>query len=469
MVLCLALLLLVSLALKARTLSTLLGLAFLAALGTRIWKRGRAGRIAVGISASLLAAAGLLSLVLRPHPPVPGRAGAGRTAITASLESLPYLAHVDHAAEKTDGVLAFDPETAWPGLNLYNSYYKPGAYLLDMAGRTLHTWRPPESGSRWQYVAVCGDGDLLVLVEDSCLMRLNWDSRVLWRRDMRAHHEIAVAENGDIYTLISREEVVLIGPVPVPIIDDVLVVLSPEGVVRRRISLANVLAGELSGWNALAVYSRIINPQDLFWKTIRDRRTRPFLLPRATSFDPFHANSIEIFDRDVPELGRKGDVLISLRSLDLVAVVDMETEKEIWSWGPGSLQEQHRPTLLDNGNLLVFDNGTKRKYSRLIELEPRAKSIVWEYKGGDSDPFYSNWGGTAQRLENGNTLVTETSGGRVFEVTREGRTVWDFYNPDLQDDGRRASIYRMTRITAPPLQASLMKRVERDLREAGGK
>jgi hypothetical protein len=37
--------------------------------------------------------------------------------------------------------------------------------------------------------------------------------------------------------------------------------------------------------------------------------------------------------------------------------------------------------------------------------------------------------GSAQRLPNGNTLITEASFGRFFEVTKEGEIVWDYVNP----------------------------------------
>jgi hypothetical protein len=275
---------------------------------------------------------------------------------------------------------------------------------------------------------------------------------------MRTHHEIVVADNQDIYTLISREEVVLLHFLPVPIVDDYVVVLSPEGVVKKQISLYKVLEKQLSILNVVAIYARIINPQDLFWRAITARLSGRLLLPRVTSFDPFHTNSISILGRDVPGLGRRGNVLVSMRSLNLIGIVDIETETLTWAWGPGDLQEQHHPTLLDNGNLLVFDNGTKRKYSRIIELDPRDKAIVWEYRDASPAPFYSNWGGTAQRLGNGNTLITETSGGRVFEITKGGKVVWDFYNPDKQGDGRRASIYRMTRITDPDFSSALLKK-----------
>jgi hypothetical protein len=454
----LVLLIIAAQALRQREISVVLGFLLLGQLAVLGWKRGPGWRKAVWISGAMSAAAIILGLIFLPHKPAQARPAADPAAAAAAFESLPYLSHVDHKADKKDGVLAYDPAAASPGLNLYNSYYKAGAYLLDMAGDVIHTWLPPGAPDHWQFVAVCANGDLLVCVEDAELMRLDWASRVLWRKPMRIHHEIVVADNQDIYTLTSREEVVRIDSLPVPLIDDYVVILSPEGVVKREISLFHVLERQLSALNVAAIYLQVINPPDLFWRVIKAKLARGLLLPRVTSFDPFHTNSISILDRDVLGLGRRGNVLVSMRSLDLIGIVDIETETLTWAWGPGDLQEQHHPTLLDNGNLLVFDNGTKRKYSRVLELDPRSKAVVWEYRDTNAAAFYSNWGGTAQRLANGNTLITETSGGRVFEITRDGRVVWDFYNPDKQADGRRASIYRLTRITDPTLGAALLKK-----------
>ena len=44
--------------------------------------------------------------------------------------------------------------------------------------------------------------------------------------------------------------------------------------------------------------------------------------------------------------------------------------------------------------------------------------------------FFSAVQGAAQALPNGNVLVTESTKGRVFEVTRDGEIVWEFWNPD---------------------------------------
>ena len=88
--------------------------------------------------------------------------------------------------------------------------------------------------------------------------------------------------------------------------------------------------------------------------------------------------------------------------------------------------------------------------SRVIEFDPVTLDIVWEYvnvvdctpgsppflrvcaeetDGTMNRKFFSAFLSSAQRLKNGNTLITEGINGRVFEVTVEGEVVWEHY-PD---------------------------------------
>src|SRR5262249_39379600 len=95
---------------------------------------------------------------------------------------------------------------------------------------------------------------------------------------------------------------------------------------------------------------------------------------------------------------------------------------------------QHAPTLLENGNVLIFDNGPHRlddsvPYSRVIEVNPATNEIVWKYQDKPTWNFFSPRMGYAQRLANGNKLITESSFGRFFEVTKEGKIVWEYVNP----------------------------------------
>ena len=53
----------------------------------------------------------------------------------------------------------------------------------------------------------------------------------------------------------------------------------------------------------------------------------------------------------------------------------------------------------------------------------------------------------AQRLPNGNTLITEGAPGRAFEVTVDGEIVWEYINPFFyESDDTRHNIYRAFRV-----------------------
>jgi arylsulfate sulfotransferase len=100
-------------------------------------------------------------------------------------------------------------------------------------------------------------------------------------------------------------------------------------------------------------------------------------------------------------------------------------------WGP------HSPEILDNGNLLVFDNGTYRnfvdnaKYSRAVEYEFNDEEMtvkqVWQYGKERGEEFYSSIVSDVDVLHNtGNILVTSgflspktSHSGKIVEVDHE--------------------------------------------------
>jgi hypothetical protein len=71
--------------------------------------------------------------------------------------------------------------------------------------------------------------------------------------------------------------------------------------------------------------------------------------------------------------------------------------------------------------------------SRILEIDPVKKQIVWAYTGLDSDraawTFYSSFISNAERLPNGNTFINEGMNGRFFQVTPAGEIVWEYINP----------------------------------------
>jgi hypothetical protein len=437
----------------AAALAVLFAAAFIARSLLGDARRRRIFSLAAAVSIVLGYAAFLL--VFR----VSGGAAAVPAVLRAeAMKSLPYSSFASSDNGKKDGVTGYRKSASEPGLNLYNSYYQPGAALLDMEGHVLHRWRLESGGPRWHYVSLLADGDLLVCIEDEMMMRLDWSSRVLWKTPMRAHHDISVAENGDIYTLSGAEEMAGISGPRVPVINEYIEILDGRtGAPKKRLSLLDLFRKDMTPAVTARVYGQIFDPQDYLWRILKQKRKGRLLLRRLSGFDIFHANALKIIDRTVPGLCRKGDLLLSMRTLDSIAIVDPDAGVVRWSWGAGALEEQHDPSLLEDGHILVFDNGTRRKFSRVVELDPRTRSIVWEYRDLGAVPFYSSWGGAAQRLLNGNTLITESDEGRVFEVTRGGETVWSYMNPDDGPGGKRATIYRMTRITDPFTVESLLR------------
>ena len=102
----------------------------------------------------------------------------------------------------------------------------------------------------------------------------------------------------------------------------------------------------------------------------------------------------------------------------------------------------HDPEVLDSGNILVVDQGPiwAGETHDVVEIDPTTDEVVWRYAITDE----SNWPvRDADRLENGNTLITGSS--QIVEVTEDGEIVWRFLNPNADKRGHRATIVRVKR------------------------
>jgi hypothetical protein len=336
------------------------------------------------------------------------------------LLSIPYVSGTTRP-EGDRGVTVFESGRAQDGVSLYSSAHAAEAFLIDMRGRVLHRWAhdrdrvwpDAEDGGRYfRRVHAFPDGDLLAIYEYVGIVRLDRDSNVRWAHRGGNHHDLDVGDDGRIYVLGSdMRRVALYGERTI-LADDVTV-LSARGEPLDRIDIAACLAA-----------------------------SDPKLVERAraqTSTDPFHTNTIQLLDGRAaarsPVFAR-GNLLVSLRNLGVVGIVDPAERRFVWAlWGPWSMQ--HEPVLLPGGTMLLFDNRTvpaeqrETGASRVIEFDPLERRIVWEYAGTPERPLYSSLCGTAARLDNGNTLVTESDYGRAFEVTPGGEIVWQFDNPHL--------------------------------------
>ncbi len=367
----------------------------------------------------------------------------------AVLKSLPYLATVEDGAPDAarSGVLLHDPVRSVPGVNLYCGCGLRGAYLVNGRGQLLHRWLPRDVGWDWHHIEPLGPGELLVVVKDQELVRLDKNAKVLWRRTLRAHHDVAV--EGDQVHLLSRRDAILFRwGLPVPVLLEQIITLDlADGTVLRNLELRHLTASTLNLHKVVNLYAWSLSGE--YPRTQHQPpKERGYLLSEGGPADLLHLNSLELVTSATGPF-KTGDFLLGAHSIDEILVVDRLTGFPRWRWGEGHLENPHHPTLLPNGQLLLYDNGTRRGSSRVLQLEPSTGVIVWTYPGSDAPPFFSSWGGANQRLSGGTTLITDSQHGRAFEVTPEGTMVWDFFNPQRLKDGGRETIYRLHRLEDP--------------------
>ncbi|MFT5049556.1 MAG: hypothetical protein ACI8QZ_000949 [Chlamydiales bacterium] len=335
----------------------------------------------------------------------------------AALEGIGYAGAFE-AAPAASGVILHDPQRVQAGLNLYTSGHAPEASLIDMQGSVLHTWRldygaipaapaaeNPMTSGAWRRAALLPDGSLLALFEGLLLVKVDRDSNLVWQFDGNPHHDLELQPDGTIYVL-TRRSVFRRGLHPErPILEDFVSVLDDDGRELRRVSLIECFRN--------SDFREILSGR-----------------PRRAG-DIFHTNTIEVLDgrlSDRSSAFRAGNVLLSFRHLNAIAVVDLDQKRVVWAV-QGPWVAQHQPTVLENGNLMLFDNSGYGGSSQIIEFDPLSLEQVWTYRADPPEDFFSVYCGSNQRFGNGNTLISDSCSGRAFEVTDAGEIVWEFINP----------------------------------------
>lgn len=353
------------------------------------------------------------------------------------LEAIGYLGGIMES-EGFSNVTVHDKERAQPGLNFFTSGHAPEAYLTDMEGNVVHQWecsfdrafpnyhipRRHHGMQYWRMARLLPDGSVLAIFEGRAIIKVDKDSKVLWSVRNNAHHDLDMDEEGNIYVLTREGHIMRDLNPRHPILEDFVSIMSPDGNCLRRISLIRAFMN--------SEFADI-------WHERPDRRG-----------DAFHTNSLELLDGSVVNRDpafRKGNILLSPRNMHLIMVLDPWEEKIVWIHR-GDFFGQHDPKILENGNLLLFDNGRRSQGSRIHEFSLATMDIVWQYPGGVEAEFKTPTCGSAFRLPNGNTLICESDPGRGFEVTPEKEIVWEFYNPHLTGDNNEfiATLFNIERI-----------------------
>lgn len=338
--------------------------------------------------------------------------------------------HWGKARVADKGVTIWDPINAQRGFTLYTSGEGPVARLVTMTGAPAHEWTIPYS-KVWKqgtaavqepqpdnlvflrHARVMPNGDLIAVFEAAGhmpagygMVKVDKDSKPLWSYLRRAHGAFDVAPDGRIFVLVQtiREDDEPPSMIEAPFLEDFLAVLSPDGKETAKISLVDAL----------------------------ERSRFASLLGKVPPgvHDPLGATSVQYMGsntaKGVPASAGER-VLLSFGGLDAVAVMDMTSKQIIWA-ARGEWRRQHEARVLPDGDLMVVD-APDAKDGRAQQIDLSSSTVVWSFGGGTDQPFASADRLSAQRLANGNTLLTESDAGRLVEVDMAGTVVWEYTIP----------------------------------------
>jgi len=363
------------------------------------------------------------------------------------------------------GVTLYRPDRAWNGYVLFDGR-NTRSYLIDMNGRDVKVWsysgfpsemiEPELTGGKRGHVLLQKEPDPF---NNETLLEVDWDGNVVWEwgdkapgGSARQNHDLARLANGNTLVLAKRIHVVP-SLSDKPVNDQAIYEVTPGGEVVWQWMSAEHL-DELGFTDeqkrlALSERSRL--------------RATLLVLNDMAPLGPnrWHQGGDARFHPD--------NIMIDSREGNFIAIIDRKSGGIVWRLGPdfpgahdfskksftGALPRtvdqlggEHDAHMIPEGlpgagNVLVFDNQGAAGFppfyldifqgSRILEIDPITKQIVWQYDGSASGQpfwgFFSSFISSARRLPNGNTLICEGMNGRLFQVTRDGEIVWEYVNP----------------------------------------
>jgi len=345
------------------------------------------------------------------------------------------------------GVTVYKPEKCYNGYTIVNPYRSETIFLIDMTGRVVHMWKADyeKRGESW-FTRRLYNGNWMSLIYrsphladasspardpnsfsyhdfESEVIEFDWYGNVVWcysaSDNWLIHHDMARLQNGN--TLILMEKAV-----KVPSISDKYIAEN---------------------------FFIELNPQQkIVWEWYTTEHFNEFGYSKEArrlmyeyGGDIFHTNTLSVIPGNELEKKdkrfAKGNILSCQRNTNYIYIIDKQSKKVVWKWGDNELVGPHHPVMLNNGNILIYDNGGEAGYpprcrfhTRLLEINPISGEVVWEYSYEPyffkpTSKFFSSSWGSVQRLPNGNTFSLDCHKGRLFEVTPSGEIVWEYISP----------------------------------------
>jgi hypothetical protein len=382
--------------------------------------------------------------------------------------ALCLLSSSAHAQQQTVGLVQNDA-AASEGYTLFNRANYGDAYLIDNDGFLVHSW--PVDGALVVYLLDNGN----LLRGPRQLYEYDWDGALVWEYYYgTSHHDIEPLPNGNVLLItketIQYQDAIAAGRDPALLDGN----LRPLHIIEVQKSgpTSGTIVWEWRAWDHLI---QDYDPGKPNYGIVADHPELIDLNFAANgSPDWFHANGIDYN----PELDQ---IVVSNRNIHELWVIDHSTTISeaashtggnagmggdlLYRWGnpqaydsgaPGDRQlfYQHDANWVEQGHpgagdILLFNNGSTRPegaYSSVDEIAPPLDGYNYTIDGGPgtaygpsaplwiwtADPpesFGSSFYSGAQRLPNGNTLITSGANGVFLEVTFVGEIVWNYISP----------------------------------------
>jgi hypothetical protein len=373
------------------------------------------------------------------------------------------------------GTTIYYPTKAYNSYVLFGTLGDGKTYLIDMNGHEVHSWaREGFPAKMLDPVLARGKkGHILVQLDppsgfhesnNRTVGEMDWDGDIVWSWGAQApggyarqSHDWDRLPNGNTLILSSINHVVA-GMGTKRITDQIIREVKPNGTIVWSWTVGDHLdefGFTRQGYKLLQQYAEELGVKN-----------DPGFL-EINDMQPIGPN--RWFDagdqRFAPD-----NIMIDSRVSSFIAIIDKKSGAVVWRLGPdyrpsaprdsffplrtivpGPIDQtsgQHDAHIIPKGlpgagNLLVFDNEGPSGFparplpffggSRVLEINPVEKKVVWEYSAVDSHrpqwDFFSGFISSAQRLPNGNTLIDEGMNGRLFQVTHKGEIVWEYVNP----------------------------------------
>lgn len=332
----------------------------------------------------------------------------------------------------TSGLLLRDERFEDDGYLLISAYRKTHdqviVELLSLAdNRVIHTWIPPVSdileqtpnhttgpntvkGYRAMHPLLLEDGGVIFHSGAGPMVRLDACSNIVWVLEHRFHHSIELNHEGNI---VSCSKLDGDGPnTALPIRDDGVAVISPDGEILNEISVTKHLLENGYGW--------LIYGIGQFEK------------------DRIHLNDAQPILVDNKE-AKIGDILLSSRHLSTVALLDPRSGSIKWL-KVGPWLNQHDINQLSDGRYSIFGNDILRGYektgNRYVEkgrseiyiYDPHTDSVSKPYSSlMAKEGIASKTQGRSKILANGDLYIEQTDLSRILRVS-EDIVRWEYVN-----------------------------------------